>query len=95
MPLLQQLAEDLFAVTGEPVEPLVAFVFFAPFAGQQSLSFQAAEEGIEGAFVDDQSMFGEGFTQGVAVVLLAKLRENGEGQTAAAKLEAKIFEEVF
>jgi hypothetical protein len=36
---------------------------------------------------------GEGFAQGVAVVLLAELGEDGEDEAAAAELEAEVLED--
>ena len=91
----EQLGEDLLAVAGEAVKPLVALVFFAPFAGEQALGFEAAQQRVERAFVDLQAAFGEGFAQGVAVVLLAKLGQHCQGQAAAAEFQAEVFEEVF
>src|SRR5271165_7588845 len=93
-PLVEQEGEHALAFGGEPVKPLVAFVLFAPLACEEALGLEAAEEGVEGAFVDDQAAFGEGFAQGVAVVLVTQeLGEDGDGEAAAAQLEAKILEE--
>ena len=71
-PLGEQLVEDVGAFGAELVEALVALVLLAPLAGEQALGFQAAEERIEGAFLDVEAVFCEGFAEGVAVALLAE-----------------------
>ena len=68
VPLGEELGEDGFAFRGEFVEALVALVFFAPLAGEEALGFETAEEGVEGAFFDGQTLVGEGFAEGVAVM---------------------------
>ena len=52
VPLGEELGEDGFAFGGELVEALVALVLFAPLAGEEALGFEAAKEGVEGAFFD-------------------------------------------
>jgi hypothetical protein len=91
-PFGQKLFQDLFAFGGERIEALVALFFFTPFANQQALGLQAAEQGVEGAFVDGHAMLGEGFTEGVAVLLGAELGEHGEDERAAAKFEPEVLE---
>src|SRR5580698_7911749 len=91
LPLLQQLAKDPLSIAGEPVKPLVALVFLAPFAGQQPLRFQAPQQRIERAFIDLQAPQCQSLAQRISVMLLAKLRQNGQGQTAAPQLQPKIL----
>ena len=69
VPLGEELGEDGFSLRGEPVEPLVSFVFFPPLAGEKLLRFEAAKEGVEGAFFDRQALVGEGLAERIAVVL--------------------------
>src|ERR1035438_6587111 len=95
VPFLKQLGEDLLAVRGEAIEPLIALFLFAPLAGQQSLGFQAPQQRVERAFVDDQAVVGQGLAQRVAVTLLAKLRQDCERQASAAEFEPKVLEQVF
>jgi hypothetical protein len=94
VPLVEQASEDLFAIGREAVEALVAFVFFAPLAGEKSLGFEAAEKRIERAFVDLKTALGQLFAERVAVVFLPELGQDGQGEAAAAELKAKIFERV-
>ena len=95
MPFFEQLAEDLFAIRREPVETLVALLFFAPLAREQSLRFEPAKQWIERALVDGQTALGKLFAQRVAVVFFAKLRQHGQSQAAAPQLQAKILEKVL
>jgi hypothetical protein len=92
-PLGEEEGEEGFAGGGEGVEALIALVFFAPLAGEEALGFEAAKEGVEGAFFDGEALVGEGFAKGVAVVLVAELGENGEDEGAAAEFEAEGVEE--
>jgi hypothetical protein len=94
LPFGKQLLEDLFAYVGEDVEALVALVFFAPFTDQQALSFEAAEEWIEGAFVYGHAVFRQSLAEGVAVLLGVELGEDGEDQRPAAEFHAEVFEEI-
>src|SRR5208337_2966715 len=91
----EQLAEYLLAVAGEAVEPLVALVFLAPFAGQQPLGLQAPQQWIERAFVDLQATLGQYLAQRIAVVLLAKLHQHRQSQATATKFQTKVLKEVF
>src|ERR1035437_392171 len=90
-PLGQQLVQDFRSAGAEQVEALLALLFFAPFAGQKALGLEAPEQGIEGAFVDLQSVLGKSFAQGVAVLLPAQGRQDGENQAAAAEFESEVF----
>jgi hypothetical protein len=92
-PLGEELGEGGLAIGGEAVEALVALVFFAPLAGEEALGFEAAEEGIEGAFFDGEAFVGEGFAEGVTVVLGAELGEDGDDEAAATELEAEGVED--
>jgi len=95
VPLLEQMGQDLLAVGGEAIEAFVAFLFFAPLADEEALGFEASQERIEGALVDDQAMIGEVFAERVAVVLLPELGEDRESKAAAPELEPKVFEDVL
>jgi hypothetical protein len=94
VPLGEEESEGGFALRGEVVEAFVALVFFAPLAGEEALGFEAAEEGVEGAFLDGEAFVGEGFAESVAVVLGAKLGEDGDDEAAAAEFEAEGVEEL-
>src|SRR3569832_597235 len=78
VPFVEQTSEDLLALGGEKIKPLVAFVFFAPLAGQKALRFEAAEKRIKRAFVDLEAAFGKLHPERESVVLLPELGENGE-----------------
>jgi len=93
-PLGEQSFEDLFAFAVDAVEALVAFFFLAPLRGEEALGFETPQEGVEGALVDFDAVFGEGFAQGVAVAFAAQGSEDGNDQGAAAKFEAEILEGV-
>ena len=95
MPLLQQPGKDLPAIARKAVEPLVALFFLAPLAYEQALGFQAPQQRIERAFVDVQAALCERLAQRVSLILLVKLGKHRQGQAAAAKFQAKVFEEVF
>ena len=90
MPLVQKPGENLLAIGRKAVEALVALVFFAPLAYQQPLRFEPAKQGVKRALVDLKASLGEVLAERVAVVLLAKLSEHCERQTAPAKLQAKV-----
>ena len=92
VPFGEELAEGGFALGGEAVEALVALIFFAPFAGEEALGFEAAEEGVESAFLDGEALVGEGFAEGVAVVLGTELGEDGDDEAAAAEFKAEGVE---
>ena len=95
VPLGEELGEDGFAFGGEPVEALVALVFFAPLAGEEALGFEAAEEGVEGAFLDGEAFVGEGFAEGVAVVLgrsWARTATIRQPRRSSRRRESKIWE---
>src|SRR5436305_14643360 len=77
-----EAGEDRLALGGEAVEALVA-PFLAPFAGQQALRLEPAQQGVERALLDRQARFFERVAQGVAVPLLAQGSEHGEDERAA------------
>src|SRR5579871_5405409 len=60
LPLFQQLFQDQLALLREPVKTLVAFVLFAPLAGEQPLGFQPAQQRIERAFINGQPLVVQG-----------------------------------
>jgi hypothetical protein len=94
LPFGEQRLQHGLALRREAIKAFVTLVFLAPFADEEALSFEAAEERVEGAFVDGHAEVGEGFAEGVAVVLGAEHGEYGEDQGATTKLEAEVFEEV-
>ena len=94
VPLGEELGEDGFAFGREFVETFVALVFFAPLAGEELLGFEAAEEGVQGAFFNGKAFVGEGLAEGVAVVLGAELGEDGDDEAAAAEFEAEGVEDL-
>jgi hypothetical protein len=92
LPFGKKLGEDGGALRGKAVEALVAFFVLAPLAGEEALGFEAAQEGVEGAFVDRKALLGEGFAEGITVLLGAQGGQNAEGKAAAAEFKAEIFE---
>jgi hypothetical protein len=92
VPFRKQLFENLFSVGGKAVEALVAFLVFAPFADQEGLGLEAAQQGIERAFVDLKTVLGEFFAEGVSILLCAQSGEDGEHQTAAAEFQPEVLE---
>src|SRR5277367_5649240 len=80
LPLRDQLFENDLAVFRKPVKPLVALVFFAPLADQQALRLEAPQQRVEGAFIDGHAVVGEGFAEGVAVLLGLKGGQDSEDQ---------------
>jgi hypothetical protein len=94
VPFVEKLDEDGFAFGGKLVEALVALVLFTPLAGEKLLGFEAAKEGVEGAFFDGQALVGEGFAEGVAVVLDAELGQDGDDEAAAAEFETEGIEDL-
>ena len=93
-PFFEKLVEDVCAAGRKAIEALVTLVFLAPFACEEPLGFEAAEERVEGAFVDDQSIVGKGFSEGVAVLFRLELGEDSDDEAAAAQFEAQGVEEV-
>ena len=92
LPLGEQLLENERALFGDSIEALVALVFFAPLALEQALRLKAAEERVEGAFIDGEAAVGEGFALGIAVLLGAQSRQDGQHEATAAEFEAEVFE---
>ena len=91
MPLGEQQFQDFGAGSGEQVEALFSLLFLAPLAGQESLAFQPAQQGVERAFIDLQAVLREGFAQRVTVLLAAQRRQDGQYQAAAAEFETEIL----
>src|SRR5579859_5788534 len=83
-PFGEEFFQHFLAEGGEPVKPFVALFRFAPFAEEKTLRFEAAKERIKGSFFDVEAAVGEGFAEGVTVLLGAEASENGEDQGAAA-----------
>jgi len=52
LPFGEQRLQNGFALRGEAIKAFVAFVFFAPFADQEALGFEAAQQRVESAFVE-------------------------------------------
>ena len=94
MPFGEQGLQHGLAFRGETIKAFVAFVFFAPFADEQALGFEAAEQRVESAFIDGHALVGEGLAEGVAVLLFAEHGQDGEDQRATAKFEAEVFKEL-
>ena len=90
-PLGEQQVEDLSTAGGEEVKTLFALFFLTPLAGQKSLGFQAAQEGIKRAFINLQAVLGEGFAQRVTVLFTAQGRQNRQHQATTAEFEAKVL----
>ena len=76
MPLGEQLREHPPAVFRELVEPLVAFPFFTPLAGQETLCLEPSEQGVQRALVYDQAVLAKPLAKRVAVLLGAKRGED-------------------
>src|SRR5690348_11590079 len=72
-PLVQQLLQNRAALRRKPIETLLALVFLAPFARQQTLRLEPAKQRVQRAFVDLEAEVGERLAQRVAVVLRAQL----------------------
>src|SRR6266849_361738 len=94
LPFGEKLFEHQLAVSGQNVKALVALILFAPFAHQQALGLQAAQERIESAFVNLHAMLAQRLAKCVAVLLGAELRETRQDQRAAAQLHANVLEKV-
>ena len=80
LPLGEHLLENIGALGREKIEALLALVLFAPFADQQALRFQAAQQWIQSALIDGHTMLGQSFAQGVAILLGAELRQDRDDQ---------------
>jgi hypothetical protein len=92
VPFRKQLFKNLFSFGGEAVEALVAFLMFAPFADQEGLGLEPPQQGIEGAFVDFETMLGKFFAEGVSILLGTQSGEDGEHETAATEFQPEILE---
>ena len=93
LPFGEEFFQDLGSEWRKFVEAFVALVRLAPFAEEETLRFQTAEEWVEGALFDCHATVSQDFAEGVAVLLGTKAREDGEDERAAAKLQAEVFEE--
>ena len=89
---MEQRGERVGAVDREAVEALGALGLLAPFADQQALRFEPAQQRIERAFVDQQPGILERLAQRIAVAFLAQRPEHGEHQRPPPKLDAQFLE---
>src|ERR1700730_16432123 len=92
LPLGEELLQHQPAVGRQLVKALVPFVFLAPLAGEQSLAFEPAKQGVQRPLVDAQSKVAERVSQRVAVRVRPERGEDSETQASAAELEAEILE---
>src|SRR5688572_554979 len=76
LPFSEQLLENLPALWRQLVETLVAPAFLAPFAGEEILALETAQQGIQRALVDIETQIGERLAQRVAVVFRPQLRQH-------------------
>jgi len=67
---------------------------FAPFADQQTLALQPAQQRVQSAFVDGHPMLGQCLAQRVSVLLAPELRQHRQDQRAAPQLISEVFEQV-
>src|SRR5262249_25028355 len=65
-------------------------VYDAPFAGEQPRRLQAAEQRVEGPFLDRHALFRQGLSQRVSVLGRSQLRQHGESQHTAAQLDVEF-----
>ena len=93
-PFLQQLRENRPTLSGQRVETLVAFILLAPFAGQQTLRFQTPQKWIKRALINIQPMRGEGFAQGITVVLNSQLNQYSQSQASSSQLQPQLFKQI-
>ncbi|RSL17050.1 hypothetical protein EDE15_2578 [Edaphobacter aggregans] len=93
VPFRQELIEYPAAQGRESVKALVSLLLLAPFTGQQALRLQPAKQRVERALLNGQPMVSQSLAQRVAVVLLAKLRQNRKNEAPAAKFESKRIEQ--
>lgn len=94
LPLRQKLLKDQFSVPRQDVKALVTLIFLAPFADQETLSFQSAKQRIESAFVDGHPTFSKCLPQRVPVLLRAQLGQHRKDQRSAPQLGPEVFEDV-
>lgn len=90
----EELLENGAALTRKAVKALLAIIFLAPLAFQKALVFKSAEQRIKRAFVHLDPERGEILAQGVTVVFLAQLGEDGNGEKPAPQLEAQVIKKV-
>jgi hypothetical protein len=92
-PLGEQLGEYFRATIGKAVKPLVALGFLAPFAEQETLSFEPPQQGIEGALVHVQTVLRERFAERVAILLGPQRGQDRDHEAAAAQFEANVVKQ--
>src|SRR4029079_3541508 len=66
-----------------------------PFAGQQPLRFEAAEQRVECAFLDPKAGIVEHLAKRVAVALHAKRGEDREPERAAPQLHLELLVQIL
>src|SRR5271155_221612 len=94
-PLGGEAREQDLPVGREAVEALVAPLLFAPLAGQQALTLEAAKQRGEGALINLQARLCQRPAQGVAVPLGAEFPQHPQHQAPTPELEAEFVENVF
>jgi len=91
---VEQRGECVGAVDRQAVEALGALGLLAPFADQQALRFEPAQQRIKRAFVDQQPGILERLAQRIAIALLAQCPEHSEHQRPPPEFDAQLFEYV-
>ena len=66
----------------------------APFAAEQALAFEPAQQRVQRAFLDHHAALAERLPQFVAVAGRTQLRQHREHQHAAAEFEFEFFDGV-
>ena len=88
-PLGRQFLRQLLALHARLVIAPGPAVLDAPRALEQSLRFEPAEQGIEGALVYLEALVREQLLEGVAVLLVPQLDEDRQHQGAPAEFEGE------
>src|SRR3974390_53155 len=83
VPFGRQPRVHLRAGLRQPVETLLALVLFAPFAFEQTLGFEPAQQRVERALVDRHAVVLQRLAQGVAVLLAPERSQDGKDEAAA------------
>src|SRR6185312_9845704 len=91
-PLGRELLQDQLAVGGQTIETLIALLFLAPFADQQALALQPAQQRIQSAFIDLHALLGKRFAQGVAIAFVPQFSQHRQDQAAAPEFKPQVFE---
>src|SRR5688572_8069988 len=92
LPFLAEPVEHPFAVGREAIKALGPPLLLAPFAGQETLAFEAPQERVEGVLLDVEAELEQRLAEGVAVVLFTKLCEHRDDHAAASELETEVLE---